>query len=80
MEKIVQLLKLSCAYLYSFNPFNFIDKKKFYLISILIKSVNSKGRNYVIKREITKDSHSEWYLNGKNVKLKEVSFRKVFFF
>ena len=40
--------------------------------------MNTKGRNFVIKREIFKDNRSEWFLNGKIVKLKEVDFKNVF--
>ena len=34
---------------------------------------NTKGRNYVIRRDLFKDNRSEWFLNGKQAKVKEVS-------
>lgn len=40
--------------------------------SIEIELNNHHGQNYVIKRKLMKDNKSEWYLNEKMVKAKEI--------
>ena len=42
----------------------------------LIFRNNQKGNNYAIRRTLTRDSKSDWFLNDKQVKLKEVRNKK----
>ena len=72
MEKIKQLSKWSCNYILINSWLKLINNKFIHLRN------NKNGQNYIVKRVLYKDNKSEWFLNDKSAKLKEVYFIYLF--